>query len=317
MNVIFHRQKTKHVASELRGPGLKNPARHQLRINKSCEKMWTGIKHHKGSNLTLSSHLTSNIFQHELWNWETPQTWEFYLSCFCPKKILRKGSLPIVFPQVVLHWGSHTFPRCFRTGESMMTSSGTIGIPSDHPKPPTKFPFLSGLADQTPSRSIKNQWKTMENPSKQINKNIKRPSNTIKHQSITIKDHQKQSTTNQKNNHTPSRTNGKHIKHQEIQQATTNNAKKKKQFTRWSEKTSECSPCFAMLRSKRGLKFDLRSALFRCGKDWLALGGCITSASIGRELWISPKFHERNLEFHHPKRIEKGWQRCDLPLFWD
>lgn len=228
MNVIFHRQKTKHVASELRGPGLKNPARHQLRINKSCEKMWTGIKHHKGSNLTLSSHLTSNIFQHELWNWETPQTWEFYLSCFCPKKILRKGSLPIVFPQVVLHWGSHTFPRCFRTGESMMTSSGTIGIPSDHPKPPTKFPFLSGLADQTPSRSIKNQWKTMENPSKQINKNIKRPSNTIKHQSITIKDHQKQSTTNQKNNHTPSRTNGKHIKHQEIQQATTNNAKKKK-----------------------------------------------------------------------------------------
>ena len=68
----------------------------------------------------------------------------------------------------------------------------------------------------------------MEHPSKQINKNIKRPSNTIKHQSITIKDHQKQSTTNQKNNHTPSRTNGKHIKHQEIQQATTNNAKEKK-----------------------------------------------------------------------------------------
>jgi len=72
--------------------------------------------------------------------------------------------------------------------------------------------------------------KNHENPSKQINKNIQKRqtrSNTIKHQSITIKDHQKQSTTNQKNNHTPSRTNGKHIKHQEIQQTTTNNAKKK------------------------------------------------------------------------------------------
>ena len=153
---------------------------------------------------------------------------ESCLSCFCPQKILRKGSLPIVFPQVLLHWGSHTFPRCFRTGESMMTSSGTIGIPSDHPKPPTKFPFRSG------SNTITKHQKPMkkhENPSKQINKNIQKRqtrSNTIKHQSITIKDHQKQSTTNQKNNHTPSRTNGKHIKHQEIQQATTNNAKEKK-----------------------------------------------------------------------------------------
>ena len=193
------------------------------------------------------------------------------------------------FPQVVLHWGSHTFPRCFRTGESMMTSSGTIGIPSDHPKPPTKFPFLSGLADQTPSRSIKNQWKTMENPSKQINKNIKRPSNTIKHQSITIKDHQKQSTTNQKNNHTPSRTNGKHIKHQEIQQATTNNAKKKKNSSPGDLKKHQnvllASLCFAQKGASNSISVPL---FFRVAKT----GWPLVAASPRRRSVVNYEFRQ-------------------------
>ena len=76
----------------------------------------------------------------------------------------------------------------------------------------------------------KTHGKTHGKPIKTNQQKHQTRSNTIKHQSITIKDHQKQSTTNQKNNHTPSRTNGKHIKHPEIQTTTTNNAKKNSSF---------------------------------------------------------------------------------------
>ena len=108
-----------------------------------------------------------------------------------------------------------------------------------------------------------------------------------------------------------------HIKHQEIQQTTTNNAKKKKHFTRWSEKTSECSPCFAMLRSKKGASNSISVPLFfRVAKT----GWPLVAASPRRRSVVNYEFRQsftKEILSNHPKRIEKGWQRCDLPLFWD
>ena len=72
----------------------------------------------------------------------------------------------------------------------MMTSSGTIGIPSDHPKPPTKFPFRSGSNTITKHQK---PMKTHQNKSTKTYKNVKHdqtPSNTNQSPSKTIKNNQ-------------------------------------------------------------------------------------------------------------------------------